>query len=332
MEQKSQKKTTSSDTCSEKTSTDHNRGFLEILRKNLAWIVLGLEFLFFAIMHPNFFSVHNLGNVLKQGAPLFIVATGGTFVILMGEVDFSADGLINLCGIVSVLIASKLGGSAYARWVPIFIAMVIGSTVTTLIGLVFTRFKLPAVIVSFGFSTICYGLGLIISNGTTIRAISDPFKSVGTGSVLGIPILGIVAIIVLAIGMFLGWRTRFGRYTYAIGGGARVAELCGVPINRYKTFVFTLAGALTGTSGALMSSRLGAASNTQGNGMALDAVAAVVMGGTALSGGKGGVSRTIAGVLVLILLSNGLNLMGVPHYTQVLVKGIVVILAVAFFK
>jgi len=303
----------------------------ELWRRNVAWLALAVLFIFFMIMNPQFVSVQNLGNILKQGAPLFIIATGATFVILMGEMDLSVDGVVTLCGITSVLIVSRFCGP-YSGWIAVLGATLLGLVIGTAIGLVFTRFRLPSFLVSFGFSTICLGLGLIITSGGTILGRCDYFKVMGSGTTFGMPNLGLIAIFVLAMGVFVSYRTRFGRYCYAIGGGGRVAQLCGIPIARYRTAAFMFACALTGLAGALMSSRLGAASNTQGASMALNAIAAVVMGGTTLSGGKGSVGRTIAGVLVIILLSNGLNLMGVPHYTQIVIKGVVVIVAVAFFR
>jgi ribose/xylose/arabinose/galactoside ABC-type transport system permease subunit len=284
------------------------------------------------LMNPRFISLQNLGNILKQATPLLIVSAGATFVIIMAQIDLSIDGLIALAGITSVLVVQRLPDATWAGWVALIAASLLGMGVGASIGLIFTRFNLPSFIVSFGFSTICFGLGLIITEGATQLARSGSYKNLGVGSTLGFPNLAVFAIVVMAVCIFIGSRTRLGRYTYAIGGGERVAELCGIPVKKYKTLVFMLAGSLTGLAGALMSARLGAASVTQGQGMALDAIASVVMGGTPLSGGKGSVARTISGVFVIVLMSNGLNLMGVPYYSQVLIKGVVVIVAVALLR
>jgi ribose/xylose/arabinose/galactoside ABC-type transport system permease subunit len=302
------------------------------LRRNIAPMALVILCVFFMIMNPRFISLQNLGNILKQATPLLIISAGATFVILMAGIDLSVDGLVALCGIASVLISRTLPEQAYAGWLALIGAALLGMLVGAAIGFVFTHFDLPSFLVSFGFSTICYGIGLIVTDGATQLAKNQAFKNLGVGSNFGLPNLAIFAIAVMAVTIFIGNRTRFGRYIYAIGGGERVAELCGIPIKRYKTMAFMLAGALTGLAGGLLSARLGAASVTQGQGAALDAIAGVVMGGTSLSGGKGSVARTIAGVFVIVLMSNGLNLMGVPYYSQVLIKGVVVIVAVAALR
>lgn len=299
------------------------------LSKYLPFFALFALFILFTAINPRFASLQNVENILKQGATLFIVTTGTTYIILMGSIDLSMGGLVSLTGITSVLLANSLSNAPFAGLISILGAVLVGLCVGTLIGVVFALFRLPSFLVSFGFSTICTGLGLMISGGRSIPTYSQPFIAIGTGSTLFIPNLGIVAIAILALGIFLGRKTIFGRNIYAIGGEERVAELCGIPVTRYKIYAFMFAGAMTGLGGGLMSSRIGACTNRMGSGMALDAIAAVVMGGTALTGGKGGVARTIIGVLIIIFLSNGLNVLGVPTYTQVVIKGIVVILAVA---
>ena len=155
------------------------------------------------------------------------------------------------------------------------------------------------------------------------------FKKLGSGSVGFLPTLAIFSAVILILMVVLTTKTKYGRSLYAMGSNERVAGLCGLPTRKYKLIAFTVAGACTGLAGVLMSARLGAGTHSQGQGMSLDAIAAVVMGGTSLSGGKGSVTRTITGVFVILMLNNGLNLMGVSPHVQILVKGIVVILAVA---
>ncbi len=253
-----------------------------------------------------------------------------TFVILMGSIDLSIDGVVTLGGIAAVLTANACKDMGSVGMLPPVLAgIAVGLLVGLINGTLQARLRLPSFLVTLGMSTICSGIGLITTNGAAIRALNNSYKRIATTTIWVFPVLGLIAFALFAVGFLLSRRTLFGRYSYAIGGGERVAELCGIPIARYKTLVFLFAGAMSGLAGALTSSRLGAATNIQGNGMALDAIAAVVMGGTALSGGKGGVANTLTGVLVIILLANGLNMMGVQPYTQTLIKGLVVILAVA---
>lgn len=294
---------------------------------------LALVFLvvFFYLNNPRFLGATNITNLLKQMSPLMIVSVGTTFVILMGSIDLSIDGTVTLAGIVSVLVANQVLDMhpAPACLVPVLAGIGVGLVVGLFNGLLQARLRLPSFLVTLGMTTICSGIGLIITNGTAVRALNTIYKRIAIVTVGVVPVLGIIAVIILIAGFYISKRTLFGRYSYAIGGGERVAELCGVPIVKYKILTFVLASGLSGLAGSLTSSRLGAATNLQGGGMALDAIAAVVMGGTALSGGKGGILNTLIGVLVIILLANGLNMMGVQPYTQTLIKGLVVILAVA---
>jgi ribose/xylose/arabinose/galactoside ABC-type transport system permease subunit len=284
---------------------------------------------FFAINNPRFIGPINITNVLKQLSPMLLASIGTTFIILMGSIDLSIDGIITLSGISSVLVGNVIvnlpGGGVLAVFVGILTGLVIGYINGTLQA----RLRLPSFLVTLGVSTVCSGFGLIIIKGMSVRAFNNPFKQISTITVGIVPVLGIIAFIILVLAYYLSSRTRFGRYIYAIGGGERIAELCGIPIARFKILAFMLAGSLSGMAGALTSSRLGAATPIQGEGMALNAIAAVVMGGTALTGGQGGVWSTLVGVLVITLLGNGLNMMGVTPYTQTLIKGLVVILAVA---
>ena len=275
-------------------------------------IALVVLVVFFAINNPRFVGPVNITNVLKQVSPILLAAIGTT-----------------LSGILSVLTANVVIKVPGGGVIPVLTGILAGLIVGVVNGTLQARLRLPSFLVTLGISTVCSGLGLIITKGISVRAMNEPYKQISTITVGIIPILGIIAFTVFILAYYLSSRTRFGRYIYAIGGGERVAELCGIPVVRYKIGAFMLAGALSGMAGALTSSRLGAATPIQGDGMALNAIAAVVMGGTALTGGKGGVRNTLVGVLVIILLGNGLNMMGVTPYTQTLIKGLVVILAVA---
>jgi len=287
-------------------------------------------FAFFAIHNPNFASPGNLVNLLKQASSLLVVATGSTIIILMGSIDLSVDGVVTLSGVITVLIANAwMDMGVVSLFFCVLASLTAGAAIGVINGVLVTRLKLPSFLVTLGMSTICRGLSLISTNGTSVPCRSAAFKEIGRSYLLGIPLIGIVAVIILAVFSIISVKTRFGRHIYAVGGGERVAALCGVPTEKTKLLSFTLASALAGLAGVIVSSRIGSASNIQGDGMALDAITAVVMGGTALNGGRGGVWRTIIGVMIIIMISNGLNMLGVPTYTQILIKGLVVILAVA---
>jgi ribose/xylose/arabinose/galactoside ABC-type transport system permease subunit len=283
--------------------------------------------IFFTIMNPRFFSVDNIMNILRQGGALFIVSFGLSAVIIMGSIDISSDGLISLAGVSSVMMTNtiQIGNG----WLSILMAIGIGFAFGCFMGILVSYVRLPSFLVTYGTSTISRGIALIISGGIAQNTLFVPFKRLGSGNTWFIPNLALFALVTLIIMWFLTTQTKYGRSLYAMGSNERVAGLCGLPVRKYKLIAFMFAGICTGLAGALMSARLGAGTHSQGQGMSLDAIAAVVMGGTSLSGGKGSVTRAITGVFVILMLNNGLNLMGVSPHTQILVKGIVVIIAVA---
>ncbi|GKH46384.1 MULTISPECIES: ABC transporter permease [Anaerotruncus] len=283
--------------------------------------------IFFTIMNPRFISLDNLMNILRQGGPLFIVSFGLVGVILIGSIDISSDGLLSLAGVSAVMLANIVqdGGG----WLSVLLGTGIGLVFGVFMGFLVSYVRLPSFLVTYGTSTICRGIALIVSGGIAQNTMFVQFKKLGSGSVGFLPTLAIFAAVILIFMVVLTTKTKYGRSLYAMGSNERVAGLCGLPTRKYKMIAFTVAGACTGLAGVLMSARLGAGTHSQGQGMSLDAIAAVVMGGTSLSGGKGSVTRTITGVFVILMLNNGLNLMGVSPHVQILVKGIVVILAVA---
>lgn len=283
--------------------------------------------IFFTIMNPRFISLDNLMNILRQGGPLFIVSFGLVGVILIGSIDISSDGLLSLAGVSAVMLANIVqdGGG----WLSVLLGTGIGLVFGVFMGFLVSYVRLPSFLVTYGTSTICRGIALIVSGGIAQNTMFVQFKKLGSGSVGFLPTLAIFSAVILILMVVLTTMTKYGRSLYAMGSNERVAGLCGLPTRKYKLIAFTVAGACTGLAGVLMSARLGAGTHSQGQGMSLDAIAAVVMGGTSLSGGKGSVTRTITGVFVILMLNNGLNLMGVSPHVQILVKGIVVILAVA---
>jgi ribose/xylose/arabinose/galactoside ABC-type transport system permease subunit len=189
---------------------DKTKNWSLFLRRNIAPLALVILCVFFMIMNPRFISLQNLGNILKQATPLLIISAGATFVILMAGIDLSVDGLVALCGIASVLISRTLPEQAFAGWLALIGAALLGMLIGAVIGIVFTHFDLPSFLVSFGFSTICYGIGLLVTDGATQLARNQAFKNLGVGSNIGLPNLAIFAIVVMAVTIFVGNRTRFG--------------------------------------------------------------------------------------------------------------------------
>jgi ribose/xylose/arabinose/galactoside ABC-type transport system permease subunit len=281
--------------------------------------------LFFGLTSDAFLSWRNFTGLAGQASTLLLACLGATFVILMGGIDLSVGAITLLCGAVAVLILNALDLGVLAV-VPV---VLLGALLGSLNGAVHTYGVIPSFVVTLGSLSLFSGLALQLLEGRAIRFDSLGFEELAIGQLIGgVPNIFLVAIVAWAAMVFVNFRTRFGRYMFIIGGGEAVARTAGIPVRRYKIYAFAVSGALAGLAGAMAVARLGAAGPTLGSELLLNSLAAIVVGGTSLSGGVGGVHRTLIGVLIIALLDNGLNLLGVNQYTQMMIKGAVVVLAV----
>jgi ribose/xylose/arabinose/galactoside ABC-type transport system permease subunit len=281
--------------------------------------------LFFAASTDSFLSLRNLTAISGQMSVLLLACLGATFVILMGSIDLSVGSIVLLVGSVTVLLINALDLGIAA--VPV--AIVIGLLLGLANGLVFAYGSIPSFVVTLGSLSVFTGLAWNLLQGRALRFDSPAFENLAIGQAVPyVSNIALFALVAWAASVFVCFRTRFGRYMYVIGGGEAVARTSGVPVRRYKILAFSLSGAMAGLGGALAVARLGAAGPTLGSDLLLNSLAAIVVGGTSLSGGVGGLQRTLIGVLIITLLDNGLNLLGVNQYTQMVIKGIVVIGAV----
>jgi ribose transport system permease protein/putative xylitol transport system permease protein len=196
-------------------------------------------------------------------------------------------------------------------------------------GLVFTKLKVPSFLVTLGTLSVMAGVGKIITGGSTITFRDPGIRLISTGDVFGIPNLVLWGLLIYVGTIVLAFRTKFGRYCFALGENERVVELAGAKVDRYKIYPFVLSGLLCGIAGVLLTLRISSASPNIGSGLLLPSIAAIVMGGTALTGGVGGPHRTILGVLVIAVLNNGMNLLGIDSFVQEIILGLVVVAAVA---
>ncbi len=249
-----------------------------------------------------------------------------TFVILTGGIDLSVGSILALS---SALMGSFIKGGMD----PVFgivLACLIGAALGSVNGLVITYGKVAPFIATLATMTIFRGLTLVYTNGNPISSLSedDRFLEFGQGYVAGLPVPAIMMLIMFFILWFILHKTPLGRKTYAVGGNEKVSFIAGIKINRIKIFAYTVTGFLCGMAGAILTSRLNSAQPTAGTGYELDAIAAVVLGGTSLSGGKGRIFGTIIGALIIGTLNNGLNILNVSSFYQQVVKGIVILLAV----
>jgi ribose transport system permease protein len=284
-------------------------------------IILALSFL-----SPSFLSLSNLLNVLRQVSINALIAFGMTFVILTGGIDLSVGSILALSSaIVAQLLASGMG------FIPVLlIGLLIGALLGLFNGLVITQGKVAPFIVTLATMTVYRGLTLVFTDGRPITGMGNDlaFQLFGRGYFFGIPVPVITMLITFFLLYFLLRKTTFGRKTYAIGGNEEAAILAGIRVSRVKWLIYTLAGLLSALAGVILTSRLNSAEPTAGTSYELDAIAAVVLGGTSLSGGKGSIVGTLIGALIIGTLNNGLNLLGVSSFYQLVVKGLVILIAI----
>jgi ribose transport system permease protein len=287
-------------------------------------IILVLLCIVMTIIAPNFLETSNITNILKQVSVIAILAAGMTIVILTGGIDLSVGSIVALSGVVSVM-ASQAGVN------PI-LAMMFGIGAGYVIGFIngfFTaKIGLPAFIVTLGSMTYVRGLAYVSSGGYPVVLESSVFKFIGAGSILSIPTPIYIMLFVYIVMFFVLKYSMFGRHIYAIGGNEEAARLTGIKVKKTLINVYSISGLLAGLGGVVLAGRLYSGQPTAGNMYELDAIAAVILGGSKLTGGSGRIQGTIIGVLIMGVITNGLTLMDVSYYWQLVVKGGVIISAV----
>lgn len=281
--------------------------------------------IYFTAVNPLFFSASNALNIGRQSSVLLLVSLAETVVILIGSIDLSVGALVTLTGILTALTVDTLGALGGG-----LVGIAAGAFVGLANGLLVTMLRVPSFLVTLGMLSILSGVTNQISQGQSILFANTLLPSLVNNA----PVLGVPNVIWLGLGAtasltIVAFKTKLGRYLYALGGGEVVAAHAGVPVTLYKVLAFVLSGAICGFSGVMLTGQVGAGTPTAGSGLLLNSIAAVVMGGTALSGGIGGPHRTLLGVLVIAILTNGMDVTEVNSFTQDIVKGAVIILAVS---
>lgn len=283
-------------------------------------LCLGLTF-----MTDKFATVTNFFNVVRQITINLYLACGMTFVILLGGIDLSVGSVIAVTGCVSAGMITWLG-------LPVPVGIVIGLFFGTLIGglngIIVSRTTIPAFIVTLATMNIGRGIARIYTHAQTIAVLDDSYTFWGMGSIFGFPIQLYLIIAVVIVSSFILNRTRLGRHIYATGGNRMAAEYSGINVKWVTFFVFAFSGFLAALAGVLTVGRTFTATMIMGDGAEMDAIAAVVLGGTSMSGGKGSISGTVIGVIVIGILKNGMNLLGIDSSWQYVVQGIVILIAV----
>ena len=292
-------------------------------------VLVALIIVFTILKGTSFLSLSNLVAILNQWSLPLLVALGLTFVIMIGSIDLSIDGLVGMIGsLVAVFVANSKNSNnmgIFGLVLAVFIAVVVGF----LIGLIHVKVRIPSFMVSFAFMNICTGIGMLSYSGRP-ATIRDPLMmAIPKSSFLGIPIITWIALIVLAICFYIKEYTPFGRHIYAVGTDETIPKSVGINVDLVKIKVFTLAGFCSGMAGMVGALRLGQGQVGIGTDQMFPAQAAVVIGGTALSGGKGGVVNTIVGTLIMTVLTNGLNMVGVDPNIKTGIQGVIILVAVA---
>ena len=281
--------------------------------------------IYFTAVNPLFFSASNALNIGRQSSVLLLVSLAETVVILIGSIDLSVGALVTLTGILTALTVDTLGAFGGGH-----VGVAAGAFVGLANGLLVTMLRVPSFLVTLGMLSILSGVTNQISQGQSILFANTLLPSlVNNAPVFGVPNVIWFGLGATAILTIVAFKTKLGRYLYALGGGEVVAAHAGVPVTLYKVLAFVLSGAICGFSGVMLTGQVGAGTPTAGSGLLLNSIAAVVMGGTALSGGIGGPHRTLLGVLVIAILTNGMDVTEVNSFTQDIVKGAVIILAVS---
>ncbi len=282
----------------------------------------------FAFLTPNFLTQNNMVNVVRQASINIVLAAGMTFVILTGGIDLAVGSVLGFTAVIAVVVSLIPG----LDWAAVPAALLAGALVGVLTGMTVAYIGLPPFIVTLGTYTAIRGAAYLAAGGTTVINSKIGFAWIGNGYVGPVPWLVIIALLTIALSAFILHSTVLGVHVYAVGGNPQAARLTGIPVPFVLIFVYGASGLLSGLGGVMSASRLYSAQGQLGIGYELDAIAAVILGGTSFSGGIGTVFGTLIGALIIAVLNNGLTLMNVSFYWQLVIKGAVIILAVMLDK
>jgi inositol transport system permease protein len=324
-------------TITETTEQSTNRfrriEWITILEKFGVVLFLLLLVVFFQLQNERFLSIRNILNILSDVSIYGILSVGMTFVILTSGIDLSIGSLLafaSMCGAVTVKSWPTISATGLTWLIAPIIALTIGAAAGYLHGKAITKLRVPAFIVTLGGMTLWRGATLMLSNGSPISGFDTSYRWWGRGDILGFPFLVLISAVVAGIGCVVLRYTRFGRHVYAVGDNPEAARLSGLNVDGVLIRVYAIMGCLAGLAGFILSARLSSAEAVAGEGYELRVIASVVIGGTSLFGGLGGIAGTIVGTLLIGVLLNGLVIMNVSAYSQQVIIGIIIVLAVAF--
>lgn len=299
------------------------------LAQNMGIIVAFLALCIFLSVFPKtsdiFFTRKNIFNVLRQISTNLFLACGMTMVIILGGIDLSVGSIIALSGCVSAGCVVRYN---LPIGIAVFIGLFIGLFAGMINGWIISKTTIPAFIVTLAMMNVAKGFAYVYTGGSPVRVVTKEWQFLGAGYIGIFPTPVVILVIVLIITAIIMNRTKIGRHMYAVGGNQQAAKFSGIKVERVKFFVHAFSGLMAGLAGIVLASRMYSGQPTAGEGAEMDAIAAVVVGGTSMSGGSGKIGGTIIGGLIIGVLNNGLNLLNVSSFWQYVVKGVVILLAV----
>ena len=310
-------------------ATRFKNGVVKYFKDNIGIIIALVAMFIFLTVFPTtrstFLTPKNMFNILRQNASNLFLATGMTMVIILGGIDLSVGSVIALSGVVAAGCVVNFG---LPEAVGFIAAIAVGAAVGLSNGFIICKTDIPPFIVTLASMNITKGIALVLTGGAPIRCMTDAFKFPGAGYVGPVPTPVILMFIIFILAALMINKTQLGRHIYAVGGNVQAAKFSGISVQKVKFIVYAYTGVMAGIAGVVIASRLYSGQPTAGDGAEMDAIASVVVGGTSMSGGSGRIGGTLIGVLIIGVLNNGLNLMGVDSNFQYIVKGLVILLAV----
>lgn len=284
-------------------------------------LLLGAVFTF---IEPEFISPTNLKNIIRQAAVMIVLASGSTYIMISGNIDVSVGSVACLTSIVACFLMRAGMPMLYA----LLIAVMLGAILGAISGIIVAKFDIPPMIATLGIMNFSQGAAYLLTGGTAVYDLPSSFSFFGRGQVGVIPVqvIGMI-LIVIACHMLLA-RTKFGRHVYAIGGNARVAELAGINVKKVIVLTYVIGGICTTLAGIMMASRMGSGQPTMGASWSMDNITAIVIGGTSIKGGSGSITRSAMGVILLTMLTNGLNTIGLNTYYQMVATAMILLVTV----
>ncbi len=312
------------------SSRVRKRGFARWLRANgrflAPFITLAVLIVFFSVFSEGgrFLTVINLRNILQQAAALSLLAIGVTFVLLAGEIDLSIASMATMTGVIASFL---MVNAKWPGWLGVIVAMLAAIVLGYVNGIVTTKFGLPSFMTTLAMMQIANGIAMFLTKARPFFDVPEIETFLGSGYVGPIPTILIVSVVSLVIAHFVLVNTRFGRYIYMVGGNKEAAELAGVDSKFIRTMAIMVCGACAGFGGIVNTGRIGSAQAAGFEAMLMDGIAAVVLGGTSLFGGEGGIPNTIIGLLIFGVLKNGLNMVNIDIYLKTFVTGVTLLAA-----